>query len=61
MTMNALHNMKTMATYLAKGPSCNQTNGYPDGGRNFSWSDQIKVTRAARMTRGRGKGVAKPA
>lgn len=48
--MNAHHNMHTMNVYLSKGPSCNQTNGLPDGGKTYNWAASVKGTRTARMS-----------
>ncbi|EIW6162801.1 hypothetical protein MF451_003798 [Salmonella enterica subsp. enterica serovar Saintpaul] len=55
-TMSAVHNMHSMCVYLAKGPSCNQTNGLPDGGKTFNWSASVKKTQNARMRTRRPKG-----
>ncbi|EPT1451913.1 hypothetical protein ACVOZ6_003501 [Escherichia coli] len=57
-TMNAHHNMHTMCVYLSKGPSCNQTNGLPDGGRTFNWKASVQPLRAARMHAHKRKDVA---
>lgn len=48
-TMSGYHTMHTMNVYLAKGPSCNQTNGAPDGGKTFNWSAGVRRTQRARM------------
>ncbi|EGD6457253.1 hypothetical protein IAJ44_004314 [Salmonella enterica] len=42
--------MHSMCVYLAKGPSCNQTNGQPDGGKTYSWAASVKKSREARLT-----------
>jgi hypothetical protein len=56
--MNFNHTMASMNTYLAKGESCRQTNGLPDGGRTFDWSASVaKTARSRRAVREKARLV----
>lgn len=52
--------MHTMSVYLSKGPSCNQTNGLPDGGKTYNWSASVQKSRTARMSTHSRKGALRP-
>lgn len=47
---NPNHTLSTFNAHIAKGDGLRQTNGSPDGGKTFNWSERVAACARSRRT-----------
>lgn len=55
---NPNHTLSSFNAHIAKGEGTRQTNGLPDGGKTFNWSERVAArSRSRRATHKRNETI----